>query len=142
MKNFNIFGVHGKFQGGGGSQKANIQGKLPKKWGLGHFADSGGGGVLGGGDIPMHTMGRKCPPTYACIFVDELEQAFLQAQDHQPLLWIRYIDDIFFIWTHGEKRLQMFLERFNKFHPNVQFTYESSKENILFLDLNIKLPER
>ena len=102
-----------------------------------------GGGVLGaGGVIPMHTMGRKCPPTYACIFMDELEQAFQQAQDHQPLLWIRYVDDIFFIWTHGEKRLQTFLERFNKFHPNVKFTHESSKGNILFLDLNIKLSER
>ena len=90
----------------------------------------------------MHTMGRKCPPIYACIFMDELEQAFQQAQDHQPLLWIRYIDSIFFIWTHGEKRLQMFLERFNKFHPNVKFTHESSKGNILILDLNIKLSER
>ena len=106
------------FRGGGVHKKPIYRGSCLKSGDL-DTADSGGGGVLGGGDIPMHTMGRKCPPTYACIFVDELEQAFLQAQDHQPLLWIRYIDDIFFIWTHGEKRLQMFLERFNKFHPNV-----------------------
>ena len=50
--------------------------------------------------------GKKCAPTYACIFMDESEQDFLQTQDHQPFLWLRYIDNIFFIWTHGEKKLQ------------------------------------
>ena len=60
-------------------------------------------------------------PTYACIFMDELEQAFLQTQDHQPFLWFRYIEDIFFIWTHGEKRIQTFLENLNKFHSNIKF---------------------
>ena len=86
-------------------------------------------------------IGTKCAPTYACIFVDELEHDFLQTQDHQSFLWLRYIDNIFFIWTHGEKKIQNFLEKLNKFHPNIKFTHESSKENILFLDLNIKLSE-
>ena len=54
MKNFNIFGVHGKFQGGGGSQKTNIQGKLPKKWGLGHCRFRGG--VFQGGVISQCTL--------------------------------------------------------------------------------------
>ena len=64
MKNFNIFGVHGKIQvlrGEGGSQKTNIQG-LPKyigidgKGGLGQFAKEAGwcfweeGGWGGGGE--------------------------------------------------------------------------------------------
>ena len=26
-------------------------------------------------------------------------------QQFQPLVWFRYIDDIFFIWTHGENTL-------------------------------------
>ena len=37
---------------GGGSQKTNIQGELPKKGSLRHFADLREGGV----DTPMHTM--------------------------------------------------------------------------------------
>ena len=53
-------------------------------------------------------IGTKCASTYACIFMDELERDFLQTQDHQPFLWLRYIDNIFFIWTHGEKILQTF----------------------------------
>ena len=44
----------------------------------------------------------KCALTYACLFMDELEQVFLQTQDYQSFLWLRYIGDIFFIWTHAE----------------------------------------
>ena len=29
---------------------------------------------------------------------------FLQSQSLQPLVWFRYIDDIFFIWTHGKRQ--------------------------------------
>ena len=40
MKNYNIFGVRRKIQLlGRATQKANIEGGLPKKWGLGQFAD-------------------------------------------------------------------------------------------------------
>ena len=55
------------------------------------------------------------------------------------MVWFRYIDDIFFIWTHGEQELQRFLEELNKTHPNLKFTHESSKEKISFLDLSVSL---
>ena len=45
---------------------------------------------------------------YACLFIDEIETAFLEIQELQPLVWLRYIDDIFFIWTRGEQELQTF----------------------------------
>ena len=41
--------------------------------------------------------------SHICMFMDKLEPVFLQTQYHQPFLWLRYIDNIFFIWTHGEK---------------------------------------
>ena len=53
--------------------------------------------------------------------------------------WFIYIDDIFFVWTHGEKKLQNFVEKLNKLYSNIKFTHESSKENIPILDLNVKL---
>ena len=77
-------------------------------------------------------IGTKCAPTNTCIFMDELERAFLQTQDHRPLIWVRYIDNIFFIWIHGEKRLQTYLEKLNKFNPNIKLTHESSKEPFRF----------
>ena len=32
-----------------------------------------------------------------------------------------------------------FMTEFNSYHPNIKFTYESNKENITFLDLNVSL---
>ena len=49
--------------------------------------------------------GTKLAPPYPCIFMDQLETKFLENQNLKPLVWFRYIDDIFFIWTHGEENL-------------------------------------
>ena len=57
----------------------------------------------------------------------------------QLLVWIRYIDDIFFIWTHGEEELNIFLKSLNEFDACINVTYESNKENITFLDIKIGL---
>ena len=54
-------------------------------------------------------------------------------------MWFRYSDDIIFIWTHGPDKLVSFMTEFNNYHHNVKFTYESNKENITFLDLNVSL---
>ena len=53
------------------------------------------------------------------------------------MVWFRYIDDIFFLWTHGEGKLEEFMADFNAFNPNIQFTYQSSKKSIAFLDLDV-----
>ena len=55
-------------------------------------------------------IGTKFAPPYACIYMDQVEQKFLAMQINQPLIWLRYIDDIFFIWTHGEKELEKFVK--------------------------------
>ena len=75
-------------------------------------------------------IGTKFAPPYACIFMDEVETEFLKSQELQPFLWLRYIDDIFFIWTHGTQELDSFLNELNKFHPNLSFTYETSEERV------------
>ena len=85
------------------------------------------------------SIGTKLAPAYACIFMDEVETEFLKSQELQPFLWLRYIDDIFFIWTHGTQELDSFLNELNKFHPNLSFTYETSKERVNFLGLNVSL---
>ena len=45
---------------------------------------------------------------------------------------LRYIDDIFFIWTHGENELKTFMGELNQFLPNLKFTYETSKDKLAF----------
>ena len=55
------------------------------------------------------SIGTKFAPTYACIFMEEVETEVLKSQELQPFLWLHYIDDIFLIWTHGEEKLTQFL---------------------------------
>ena len=76
---------------------------------------------------------------YAYIFMDQVESEFLKTEQHQPLVWFRYIDDIFFIWTHGQEKLEGSLDNFNKFHPNLRFTHEYSRKHVTFLDLDVKI---
>ena len=49
-------------------------------------------------------IGTKFSPPYACIFMDEVELEFLKSQELQPFLWLRYIDDIFFLYGLMEKK--------------------------------------
>ena len=43
------------------------------------------------------------------------------------------------IWEHSEESLSDFIDQVNLFHPTIKFTAECSKEEVNFLDLNIKL---
>ena len=48
-------------------------------------------------EIAGTAIGTKFAAKYACIFMDKLESDFLNTQEYLPLVWYRYIDDIFFI---------------------------------------------
>ena len=84
-------------------------------------------------------IGTRFAPTDAFIVIDIIETNFLDTQEFKPLVWFRYIDDVFFIWTHGKEKLGEFLKDFNNYHPNIKFTHEFNKENITFLDLKVSL---
>ena len=71
--------------------------------------------------------------------MDEVKTEFLKSQELQPFLWLGYIDDIFFIWTNGTQELNSFLTELSKFHSNLSFIYETSKERVNFLDLDVSL---
>ena len=70
-------------------------------------------------EISGTATGTKFAPPYACV--DEMETSFLKTQQLQPLIWLRYINDIFFIWIHGKEQLNLFLKDLNEFHPNLKF---------------------
>ena len=53
------------------------------------------------------------------------------------MLWYRYIDVIFFIWTHGDGKFESYLDELNKYRPNIKVKHEFNKESILLLDLEV-----
>ena len=43
----------------------------------------------------------------------------------------------FSFWTHGQYKLEQLLVDLNKFHASYKFTYESSRKNVTFLDVDV-----
>ena len=55
-------------------------------------------------------IGTKFAPPYAIIFMADLEERILKDIELKPRMWWRYIDDIFFMWEHGEDYLKQFIK--------------------------------
>jgi hypothetical protein len=86
-------------------------------------------------------MGTAMAPSYANLFMANLEQQLLIRSETQPYLWLRYIDDIFFIWLLSENDLHNFTNFLNSSHDTIKFTVEYSRTHIPFLDLLICLKD-
>ena len=63
-------------------------------------------------------MGTALAPNYANLFMDKFETKALKGYPLKPLIWKRFIDDIFLIWTHGQQELEKFVEYLNVLHKN------------------------
>ena len=86
-------------------------------------------------------MGTKMAPSYANIFMGDLEERLLLSSHKQPLSWFRFIDDVDMKWTHGDKDLDAFLEHANSIHSSIKFTHEVSKTKMSFLDTTTTVKE-
>lgn len=49
----------------------------------------------------MNSNKKKHALAYAGIYINENE--FLNLQTDKLLVWFKYINDVFFLWTHIEK---------------------------------------
>ena len=58
-------------------------------------------------------VGTRMAPQHANIFMADHKGKTLAQTLYQPVLHLRYINDIFMIWTHGEETLQSFHEKLN-----------------------------
>ena len=86
-------------------------------------------------------MGTSVAPNYANLFMDRFEIKALEGFHLKPFTWLRFIDDIFMIWTHGEDSLTEFITYLNSLHQSIKFTNEFSKTSINLLDTLVKLNE-
>ena len=86
-------------------------------------------------------MGTKMAPSYANIFMRDLEERLLLSSLKQPLSRFRFIDDVDMKWTHGDIELGELLEHANSIHPSIEFTHEMSKTKMSFLDTTTTVKE-
>ena len=84
-------------------------------------------------------MGSPFAPNFANIFMHQCEKYILDnaPNNRTPLVWKRYIDDIFLVWRHGIESLNEFLEFCNSSFPTIKFTAEYSFDSVNFLDTTI-----
>ena len=89
------------------------------------------------------SMGTKCAPTYASLFMGHFEHLNIMPKiKDYILLYVRYIDDIFFIWKGSKQDLLKFFAEINETHPTIKFDYEFSKNSVNFLDTKVTLSGR
>ena len=71
-------------------------------------------------------MGNRIAPPVAITFMHVLETGFMSTLEFAPSLYLRYIDDIIGVWTHGIDRLNHFYNCINTYNPSITFTMEST----------------
>jgi len=69
----------------------------------------------------------------------DFEEEFVYTYHLQPLLYLRYIDDIFMLWQHGLDELCVFTEYLNTRVNTIKFTKEYSPTEVSFLDVMVKI---
>ena len=85
-----------------------------------------------------HGIPRPLSPVVANLYMEHLEETALQTAHLAPRLWLRYVDDTFVVWPHGQDELDCFHEHLNVQRNNIKFTIEHEKESKLaFLDVQV-----
>ena len=82
-------------------------------------------------------IGTKFAPPYANLFLAGRENKIFSDKNVQPVLWLRYLDDIFCIWTDGLEKLNEFFSYLNAYQPTIKFTRNYSDTTINFLDVSV-----
>ena len=87
-------------------------------------------------------MGTKMAVAFANIFMSAVETRLISQNPTKPLVWKRYIDDIFSLWDKNKEEIGSFVELANNHHPTIKFTADISETEITFLDTCIYKGDR
>ena len=88
-------------------------------------------------------MGTSAAPSYATIDMGHFEEKHIYPEiNNDCLFYTRYIDDIFLIYTGGERKLIEFLTKLNTAHDSIKFEFEKSTKSIAFLDTLVYIDDK
>ena len=79
-------------------------------------------------------MGRKYSPSYADIYLANWEEEALKRCVHRPLLYLRYLDDLFGLWTESKESFLEFVKVLNSQHPRIKLKHNLQTQEVEFLD--------
>ena len=91
-----------------------------------HFYEQLNGAAVGSSQSPVITN----------TFTEDLETRALNSITQHPKMWVRYVDDTFVIWPHGDTALKNY---HNYQNQSIRFTIKEETENkIPFLDVLVR----
>ena len=82
-------------------------------------------------------MGHGFCVEYANIYMAEWEAGASQGCPLLPMFWVRFIDDLFLVWTHGYDAFIEFYNHINSHDPSIKLTFEYDVDRIDFLDVSV-----
>ena len=87
-------------------------------------------------------MGAKIAVSFANIVMSAIEAEIIYKSPHKPLVWKRFIDDIFSLLNIDKEEIYSFIELANNHHPTIKSAAEvSGTETLTFFWIHITLPE-
>ena len=86
-------------------------------------------------------MGPKNACSYADLAMGLIDEKAKFGGALKPLLWWRYRDDVFDVWTHGLPKLLEFTEYINSLYPTIKFELVYSENTLNVLDLTLHLQD-
>lgn len=82
-------------------------------------------------------MGKKFAPAYANIFMANWEEGALAKCQVKPLYFLRYLDDIWGIWTDSDEEFERFIHILDTHDSSIRLKYTSDYQSIDFLDTTV-----
>ena len=79
-------------------------------------------------------MGRKYSPAYADIYLADWEESAFLKCPLRPLVYFRYLDDIFGLWDKSEVDFNNFIQILNSHHPRIKLKHTFHLQQVPFLD--------
>ncbi len=82
-------------------------------------------------------MGTPCAPSYANMVLTEMELPIIESVV-QPIIYLRYLDDIFAIFKHKDDA-QLYEQKFNAISNAIQLDATTIASSGIFLDMQISI---
>ena len=94
-------------------------------------------------------MGSPMAPNFASLFMSEVETRLINDYEAKsglrPLIWLRYIDDIFFLWSHDQESLDDFISFIRSYSEirnmksTLNYDVRYSQDEVDFLDCKVRI---